>query len=913
MTLLIDVDALRTRADVAHGALATLAASLRRDLQPLVDAPVQIPAQKALLSRDGGRCPTDGAMLTFDPASPRDHRCPACGTIVRGERHDRWWATWQHLWLAERSVHAATLYAMHGERALAQLAATILSGYAERYLNYPNRDNALGPTRPFFSTYLESIWLAQLCIAIDLLELAGAPDAPGGLLRDALVAPSAELIASFDEGASNRQVWNNAAMLAAGRLLDDEALVDRAIHGPTGLQWHLETALLPDGTWYEGDNYHLFAHRGLSYGVTMAECAGVPLPQRLRERFQEGFAAPLLTALPDFTFPSRRDSPHRVSLRQWRFAESCELGLARHPDPRLLGALHTLYHTNAARRDTGRWRSTAEAERNEPAAALSRADLGWRSLLFACAELPPLAPARAGSALLEGQGIAVIRRNEGQTYVALDYGHAGGGHGHPDRLNLLLAVGDDRWLDDVGTGSYVDPTLHWYRSTLAHNAPLVNGHSQASGDGVLRAWDDRGAAGWVRADLPEGRLAPGTSVTRTVVVMDDYALDRVEWTASQEVRFELPLHIDATMQPPRAWRDAALVGGESASDGFSFVRTARRAEAAAGEVVHLARAAGGDAWMSSTVPCTWWRAVGPAPPGADHDERAFFVVRQRGTSGTITCVWSWAGAVRAVEIDPAGVHVTMRDGSRQQHAPSGDAEWRVGFVNGHARSSLVLDRGRPPLPMRAAPPAPTALVPEIVPRHDAPPLTTQLGRDAYRWSEETWEQAGRPTAVVRVAAPGEALEIDVHVRKMPVHFRGADAPDPEFDNEHPDIHSDGVQLYLDAGGWTAPVGVLAIPDPSHGGVRLRRIEGSRLDVPVSATWARRADGYAMHFAVPLRALGDPTRDIACALDVLVNEIPPGRERRRGQLVMSGGKGESVYLRGDRQPRARFRHFVIPRA
>jgi hypothetical protein len=36
-----------------------------------------------------------------------------------------------------------------------------------------------------------------------------------------------------------------------------------------------------------------------------------------------------------------------------------------------------------------------------------------------------------------------------------------------------------------------------------------------------------------------------------------------------------------------------------------------------------------------------------------------------------------------------------------------------------------------------------------------------------------------------------------------------------------------------------------------------------------------------------------------ALDVIVNEMPRGRERRRGQLVMSGGAGEFVYLRGDR--------------
>jgi len=36
-----------------------------------------------------------------------------------------------------------------------------------------------------------------------------------------------------------------------------------------------------------------------------------------------------------------------------------------------------------------------------------------------------------------------------------------------------------------------------------------------------------------------------------------------------------------------------------------------------------------------------------------------------------------------------------------------------------------------------------------------------------------------------------------------------------------------------------------------------------------------------------------------ALDLIVNERPVGRERRRGQLVLSGARGEFVYLRGDR--------------
>jgi hypothetical protein len=73
-------------------------------------------------------------------------------------------------------------------------------------------------------------------------------------------------------------------------------------------------------------------------------------------------------------------------------------------------------------------------------------------VLFASPALPHLAPSRPRSALLAEQGYAVLRRDDGALYAALDYGHSGAGHGHPDRLNFVLVRGIDRWLDDVGTG-----------------------------------------------------------------------------------------------------------------------------------------------------------------------------------------------------------------------------------------------------------------------------------------------------------------------------------------------------------------------------------------------------------------------------------------------------------------------------
>jgi len=96
VSLLLEPAALAARGAVARGTLAPLAAGLRRELEPVLTGAVEIPREKALLSRVGGRCPHDGTFLRFDPLDAR-HICPRCGTQVSGELHDRFRPYWYQL------------------------------------------------------------------------------------------------------------------------------------------------------------------------------------------------------------------------------------------------------------------------------------------------------------------------------------------------------------------------------------------------------------------------------------------------------------------------------------------------------------------------------------------------------------------------------------------------------------------------------------------------------------------------------------------------------------------------------------------------------------------------------------------------------------------------------------------------
>jgi hypothetical protein len=878
--LLLSSEQLEARRFMARGALAPLADSLASDLDRWLLAPPRIPTEKALLSRAGGRCERCAAELDFDPGSPRAHKCPTCGHTNTGEAHDKWWLYPYQLWLAERAVHAATLYALRREERHAAFARRILTGYADQYLKYPNRDNVLGPSRLFFSTYLESLWLLHICIATDLLEHAGDA-AIADTVREKITAPAVALIQEYHEGLSNRQVWNAAAIVAARAFLGDDPESAPIADALYDIEMILVHAVGADGSWYEGDNYHQFAHRGLWYAMTLGARLGYEFEPAYTARYEAGFASPFLSALPDFTYPARKDSRYAASLRQWRFAESCELGLARRDDPVLRWATSRMYFDNVAEGDTGRWRSSGEAERNLPPVRLSRADLGWRSLLFARETLPAESGAAPGSLTIMSQGLTIHRRERGEVYVALDWGESGGGHGHPDRLNLLFSHGAARWLDDLGTGSYVDRSLHWYRSTLAHNAPLVNGTSQRRVRGELLAAGARGEFE-IAAARVDG-IAPGVRVRRTIVTSATYFIDEVRWESDEAIRFELPIHFRGVVTSA-TFASRPLDGGAGLEDGFEFTHDALAAPLPADRSISFSahdeeHSASARIWSNTRA--LLYSASGPGQPATE--ERRFHLVRQEGTSGVIRTVWSWGRPAPKVLFTPDAVTVRVGVVTHTHHIT--DAAWDIDAPGALDVAFEIAEPDRPE-------PAPAAAAPDL--EVVALPAEFELAEPHYRRTEETWQAAGSPTARVFVRSNAEGIEVDVSVTTPAPFFVPAVAVN-ELDNEQPDINGHGVQLYLASsagmGAW------VIVPEADSAAARVRAIPGWEPYVTPVAGWRRTENGFDLRIHLPLS-------DAAFALDVIVNDAGPGRARRRGQLVMSGADGEFAYLRGDRHEPSR---------
>ena len=398
-------------------------------------------------------------------------------------------------------------------------------------------------------------------------------------------------------------------------------------------------------------------------------------------------------------------------------------------------------------------------------------------------------------------------------------------------------------------------------------------------------------------------LAPGVVVHRTVVVVDDYLVDRVEWESDDQHELALPLHgvlLRSADGSPLVGTPAEIDGGDAREDGFAFLADTMQLMpiAAPARLMSSAverRTGELDGWIATSGRATWWSAVAPGAPG--RAAQPLVLVRCMARRGAITGVWSWRGSVHSADIGPDVVTVTRADGSVQVHR-QGINMWMVESTSRGAHG-ISLGAGAA-TPSARAPSASSAPPDSAEPtgqgRSIAPPFSRTLGAEHYRRSEQSWDEAGRPTAVVSVERSDDRLVVRVDVPRAERHFVAIDAENP-FDNDPFAIHGDGVQLYVVAGEQVA--GWLLVPITDSNLVARRTAEGWSDALPLDAVWQPLAHGYSLVATITL-----PRHVATVDLDVVVNESAPGRTRRRGQLVLSGARDEFVYLRADRHERER---------
>ncbi|MET7279830.1 heparinase II/III family protein [Kribbella sp. NPDC005582] len=135
-------------------------------------------------------------------------------------------------------------------------------------------------------------------------------------------------------------------------------------------------------------------------------------------------------------------------------------------------------------------------------------------------------------------------------YLRLDYGIAGGTHGHADKLHLDVVGASELQSTDLGQvygASNADLTENWYRETVSHNTVVVDGTSQDRNlRGSLKYFGSTPRLQVADAEV-KGAYAsvPALSdveLERAVLLTDDYALDVFDAKGTKPHRFDQSWH-----------------------------------------------------------------------------------------------------------------------------------------------------------------------------------------------------------------------------------------------------------------------------------------------------------------------------------------------------------------------------------
>ena len=465
----------------------------------LLDDPVDVPREPSIYAMLYN-CPQHGVPLRWRASSPNEHLCPAGDHVVKGTELDRQWQI-NKVIRAHRANRGTVqtlgkAYAFTGDERLAARVRDVLMSYAQAFPHYPFHSGRGEITaegngmRVEYEPLGEAGWLAAMARGYDLVADSPAFSAADHTVIRHMLAEDVRVSLRYDEGLSNRQSHHNLAVASVGLVLGDTFLIKRALGS---YRYQLEHAVLGDGLWWEcSPGYHVYAVSTLREVAETFERAGIPAVHDPKLRLAHD--ALLHFRLPDGTFPAVNDAHLGQKLRVADF----ELFHHLDRDPVHAGLLQAL--------GKGRERSDA-------------------FLLYGDAVGETTAPARKSTTFHQaGMGLLQLGDTGNELCALLDYGQTVAGHGHMDKLNLVLSAHGRLLVPDIGTRSYFSPMYRfWDRQTLSHNTVVIDERSQKQERGRLLLFDGRSPIQLLQATADEAH--PCVNQTRTLFATPDFVVD----------------------------------------------------------------------------------------------------------------------------------------------------------------------------------------------------------------------------------------------------------------------------------------------------------------------------------------------------------------------------------------------------
>ena len=429
--------------------------------------------------------------------------------------------------LARQAGWLGWAYQLSDNPKYAEKAREILVGYAKLYPNdYQEHKgvNTSDTSKVMAQRLSEAMWILPLIQSYDLIYNAPCmTEADRKLIDQDLIGAcitfingkrsAADEVAgrarknagwkTADPGTERKVVGNwtnfyNAAYIQGGVCLGDQNWIDI---GMDNTRTNLARGIGNDGMWGEGAiGYHLFGRHALVACMEALARKGIDLYGFDTCRFKNLFDSPLKYAYPDGTAPGIGDSGRASVAGSWE-AMAFDFAYLRYQDPNYGGFVNSTM------------RQVMQSE-------------GCYFPTVIYQKLPEQQLEGLSSLIFDSLGYAILRGEDagGKTYLLMDYGPHGGGHGHPDKLNLILYADGDELAGEPQGYRYEDRRhAEWTRPTVAHWTLSVDQHAQAPCTGKLLAFSDGGSMKVMRGTSDQAYS--GVALDRTAVQMPGYFVD----------------------------------------------------------------------------------------------------------------------------------------------------------------------------------------------------------------------------------------------------------------------------------------------------------------------------------------------------------------------------------------------------
>lgn len=413
------------------------------------------------------------------------------------EVHKQNWKTLQN---------AGALYRLTGAVRYAEFVRDGLLQYADVYKTWPlhptNQSYATG--KIFWQCLNDANWLVYVSLAYD--DIYTWLDEPTRTkLNDELFRPMADFLSvenpQFFNRIHNHSTWANAAVGMIGLVMEDEALVQRALYGipatelpddlrdddtgliksetgRAGFLAQLDLSFSPDGYFTEGPYYLRYA---LSPFLLFGRLLADKRPDLNVLEYRNGILGKAILGMlsqadPKGDFFPLNDAQKGMSVYAPEVVKAVDYGYFYYgEDPGLLSIA------------VKQGRVALDAA----GLAVARAVAAGKAQPFQ----PTSVAYTDGPAGDEG-GVGILRAkgdNDGTTCLVMKYSAQGMGHGHFDKLSYSLYnetgeviqdYGAARWvnIDQKGGGRYLPENNTWAKQSIAHNTLVIGETSHYNGD-----------------------------------------------------------------------------------------------------------------------------------------------------------------------------------------------------------------------------------------------------------------------------------------------------------------------------------------------------------------------------------------------------------------------------------------------